>query len=216
MRATVGLLQLLRGDDQPTSAAALRDAIGKAQAEAKAAAARLEALAAKRAEALLTDDDRVLDRIERDLQLATRAADRADLTTAELQRRLAQAAAEENRAELDQVHEVGAAARERGVVLVTKTYPPLAAKLTALAEELVELEAKIAEANTKLERAGDPRRVADIDATARPARPEWGGFRPARLVEQLRLPSAQDGLTMAWPPGIDQWGHPVAPARRTA
>jgi hypothetical protein len=207
----VGLLQLLRGD-QPATSATLRDAITAAQAEAKAAAARLEALAAKRAEALLAEDDWVLDRIERDLQLATRTADRADLATAELQRRLAQAEAEENRAELDAVHQAGTAALARGVTLVTRTYPSLAAKMTALAEELVELEARIAQANKKLERAGDPRRVAAIDPTARPSEP--GGYAQAPLVQQLRLPAVQDGLKMLWPPGVDQWGFAVPPAAR--
>jgi hypothetical protein len=209
----VGLLQLLRGD-QPATSATLRAAIGKAQAEAREAAARLEALAAKRAEALLAEDDRVLDRIERDLQLATRAADRADLATAELQRRLAQAEADENRAELDAAHEVGVGALRRGVELITKTYPPLAVKLKGLAEELVDLEARIAQANEQLERAGDPRRVAAIDATARPRLPEPGGYAPAPLVQQLRLPSVQDGLKMLWPPGVDQWGFAVPPAAR--
>jgi hypothetical protein len=208
----MALLQLLRGD-QPATSAALRDAIGKAQAEAKAAGGRLEALAAARAEALLAEDDPALDRIERDLQLATRAADRVDLAAAELQRRLARAEAEEQRAELDAVHGAAAAALERGVALVTKTYPPLALKLKGLAEELVALEARIAEANRTLEAAGDPRRVAAIDPTARPRPPEPGGYAPAPFTQQLRLPSVQDGLKLLWP-YLDQWGFPVVPTER--
>jgi len=206
----MGLLQLLRGD-HPASSAALRDAITKAQAEAKAATERLEALAGTRAAALLAEDDQALDRIERDLRMATRAADRADLALAELQCRLAQAEADEQRAELDAAHDAAAAALERGVALLTKTYPPLAAKLKGLAEELVELDARIADANEKLERAGDPRRVRAIDATARPS--ELGGYAPAPFVQQLRLPSVQDGLKMLWP-AVDQWGFAVPPAAK--
>src|SRR3954470_15524037 len=83
-----------RPGDAPGSAG-IRAALERAEAEAKAAATRLEALTADRARALIEDDDKGLDRIEAEIGKVRRDLDRADLAAAELQQRLEAAIATE-------------------------------------------------------------------------------------------------------------------------
>lgn len=73
--------------DAPGSAG-IWAAIARADAEAAAAARRLEAPTADRARALVEDDDEGLDRAELSIARARRDLARAELAAAELERRL--------------------------------------------------------------------------------------------------------------------------------
>lgn len=196
-------LKLLKSPE-PTSSATVREALAEATEASLAAGRRVEDLVEQRRRALL-DDEADLDTIERQLQLAQRDADRADLAAAELKERLAAAEQAEQQAVRDKAYDQAEQARLRAVELITRTYPLQAARLKVMADELLVLEVTITEANRKLEAAGDPRRVADLERSARPKRETWGGLTPGRFVDQLRLPSAEDAGRLLWP-HIDAWG----------
>lgn len=208
----MAFLDLLR-TNKPSTSAQLREALSQAEAAAEAGAAKVAAGAEARRTALLGDDDQALDRIEQDLRLAEREADRADLAAAELRQRLAAAEAAEARAALDRVHEEGRAALERGVKLIRNDYLRHALALKALAEELASLEAAITAANEKLEKVGDERRVPALDTTARPRLPGEGLRAP--LWAELRLPSSEHGIYPLHP-AVDAHGFPIPDAQRPA
>jgi hypothetical protein len=192
------LASLLSGGT-PT-AADLKAAAERADTQARAAIARLGELTQQRLDGLLGDaDDKALDRIEAELTRVTRDRDRAEAAAVELWRRHGEAVEAERQAVVDAIHERGQVALRRGVELITKTYPKLAAPLVKLGLELDDLERQVALVNQELRQAGDPRTVADIDQTARP---------PARPADQLAvgftslmvLPSATDRVALAYPP----------------
>lgn len=206
-------LRLLKSPE-PTSSATVREALAEATEASLAAGRRVEDLVEQRRRALL-DDEADLDAIERQLQLAQRDADRADLAAAELKERLAAAEQAEQQAVRDKAYDQAEQARLRAVELITRAYPPLAAKLHGLVAELLAIEDTIAEANRKLEVAGDPRWVADLERSARPKRESWGGFDPGRFVDQLHLPSAEDAGKLLWP-HRDAFGFDVPAAQRVS
>ena len=206
-------LKLLKSPE-PTSSATVREALAEATQAALAAGRRVEDLVEQRRRALL-DDEADLDAIERQLQLAQRDADRADLAVAELKERLAAAEQAEQQAVRDKAYDQAEQARLRAVELITRTYPLQAARLKVMADELLVLEVTITEANRKLEAAGDPRRVADLERSARPKRETWGGLTPGRFVDQLRLPSAEDAGRLLWP-HIDAWGMSMPESQRVS
>ena len=206
-------LKLLKSSE-PSSSATVREALAEATQAALAAGRRVEDLVEQRRRALL-DDEADLDAIERQLQLAQRDADRADLAAAELKERLAAAEQAEQQAVRDKAYDQAEQARLRAVELITRTYPLQAARLKVMADELLVLEVTITEANRKLEAAGDPRRVADLERSARPKRETWGGLTPGRFVDQLRLPSAEDAGRLLWP-HIDAWGMSMPESQRVS
>ena len=206
-------LKLLKSAE-PISSATVREALAEATQAALAAGRRVEDLVEQRRRALL-DDEADLDAIERQLQLAQRDADRADLAAAELKERLAAAEQAEQQAVRDKAYDQAEQARLRAVELITRTYPLQAARLKVMADELLVLEVTITEANRKLEAAGDPRRVADLERSARPKRETWGGLTPGRFVDQLRLPSAEDAGRLLWP-HIDAWGMSMPESQRVS
>lgn len=86
---------LLGSQRPPASVADLEAAIEAAKAEARAAAARREQLAADRAEALVTGTDQDVDRIEGRLRAAEREVERAEAVLEPLGRRLEEARSRE-------------------------------------------------------------------------------------------------------------------------
>lgn len=202
-------LNLLRSS-APASSKTLREALTEAETAAGEAEAEVSALVETRRKALLDGDDKILDRVERDLALAQREADRAELAAIELQQRLAQAEAAEAAAVLDQVHEAGQAALKRGVELIRADYNSLAGKLVALVRELVRLDAEVEAANARLAEAGDPRCVPDIDRTARPQRPPNAPFYQKKVQSQIALPHPSDPYLMLLPAGRDIFGSHVS------
>lgn len=86
---------LLGSSKAPASVADLEQAIEAAKAEARAAAARREQLAADRAEALVTGTDQDVDRIEGRLRAAEREVERAEAVLDPLGRRLEEARSRE-------------------------------------------------------------------------------------------------------------------------
>lgn len=205
----MGILDLLRRDtrDEPTTAAALREAIATAEAESRDTAARLQGLTGARAAALLDEaDDTKLDRIEAEIVQATRHADRIDLAVAELRRRAEQAVADERQAKLDAIHAQGEAAVRRGVELVRKVYPKHARALAAMAEELATLRAEVADVNARLLAAGDPRMLPDLERKARPATMVDGiGQVHLAVTEHLRLPDPEHPDRFLFP-RVDAFG----------
>jgi chromosome segregation ATPase len=206
----MGFLELLRGD-KPAPSAHLREALAEAEAAAEAGAARVAAAVEARRQALLGGDDKILDRVEQEMRRAEREADRADTAAVELRQRLTTAEMAEAQAALDQAHEQGQAALRRGVELVREAYPKLALPLKGLAEELRALDEAVTAANERLARAGDPRQVPAIDATARPQGEHK--FLQDPLWWQLRLPSSEQGLCYLHP-GLTIFGEKVAEAQR--
>ena len=110
------------GEAAPATAAGLLAAAERARDEGAAASARLSDLSARRTEALIGDDDKLLDRIEGEIAKALRDRDRADLAEAELRRRAGEAAAAEEQGRRDGLHRRARAAQAEGVALMTKDY----------------------------------------------------------------------------------------------
>ena len=112
---------------KPVTAAALELALAEAEAAAQAAEATAAEAAQRRAEQLLTADDATLDRVDRDLQLAQRAADKAAMAVEALRQRLATAQEAERQAERDTLYAKGQAALDAGLALYDE-YGELAAR----------------------------------------------------------------------------------------
>jgi hypothetical protein len=201
----VRLLDLVRGT-KPATAAQLREALEAANAERTEAAAALDRLQQRRAELLVDGSERDLDAVEADIRTAQRGLDRLDLVTIQAQEKLREAEEMERRAELDRRHAEGEKALERGLAIYARHWPKHAAALRELAFELMDLESRIEAVNAELVKAGDPRRVAGIDPTARPSPPNSAQRGPG-LVQALRLPSTVDSTKMVYP-ATDCWGTP--------
>lgn len=192
---------LLKRDGETVTA--LSDAIARADQAGRDAVVRLEGLNRQRAEALIADDEKALDKIEREIALATRDLDRSKLALLELNRRLAVARQREHDARLDAIHAEGVKAQETAAKLIATRYRKLAIETATLAAELQQLEATIADVNRRLEVEGDPRRVADPDSVARPQRGDGLPLLPTSIPNGLRLPHPEDGTAFLWPPDRD-------------
>jgi hypothetical protein len=193
------------------TAADLRAAAERADAEAKAASTRLAELTQQRLDGLLGDvDDKALDRVESQLRDVTRTRDRAELKATELWRRHGEAVEAERLATIDAIHAKGQAALDRATKLIRDRYPRLAKPIVELALELDDIEAEVAKVNRQLREAGDPRSIARIDDAARPA------VHPVdRLglgfTDVLALPDAVDRAAMLYPP--QRRGQPMRTGR---
>jgi chromosome segregation ATPase len=204
------ILDLLRGE-KPPNPASLRGALADAEAERGAAVQALDRLQQRHAELLLDGDDRALDTLERDLAQVQRRADRLDLLIMQAQERLREAEAAERQAELDALFARGEALAAEGVELIKKQYPPLARKVLELAERLELIDREIAELNRRLAEAGDPRRVRDYDAEARPVEPAEPQPMPRRRFwAQVELPSSEEWHRMLLPT-TTAYGRPLRP-----
>jgi hypothetical protein len=194
---------LLKRDGE--TPAAIEAAIARAQQAAAEAVARMEELGKRRRAALLADDDKALDAIERDLQLATRDRDRASLAKLELLDRLQAAQKAERQARVDAIHAEGLKARDAAAAIIKGRYRKLSAELVGIAQELQRLDTAVQDVNRRLTAEGDPRRVADVDTVARPQ----SGHLPMMAVPVhagLRLPDPGDSALYVWPPDADVLG----------
>lgn len=163
----------------------------------QAANERLAQLARERTEALLGDDDKVLDRVEAALTATLRDRDRAELAATELRRRHAEALAAEEQARLDALHAAALEAQQRAVTRLHRDYPKIAGQLVKLARELEELGDAIDAANRALTQAGDPRRVEHWEQAARPRAP---GQHLEPFLRLLELPAGDAARGTLWPP----------------
>jgi hypothetical protein len=186
-----------KGSPKPPTAAELEAALAEAEAEATRAEAAAAEAAQRRAEQLLTADEPTLDRVDRELQLAQRAADKAALAVEALRQKLVEAREAERQAGLDAIHREGEAALAAGLAAYAR-YGELAAEVATLAEAMADNCDLIEAANRKLVAAADARRVADLDLTARPEVSAVRQFRVA-LWHQLRLPSTTGPHDFVWP-----------------
>jgi hypothetical protein len=184
------ILELLRRDG-PATAASLREAVAKAEADAVVTSSRLTHLTQARAAALLDEDDGKLDQIEGELTQAQRHADRIDLAVAELNRRAEQAEKDERQARLDAIHARGAAAVRRGVDLICQDYAKHARALAAVAEELVRCRMEVDDVNAKLIAAGDRRHLPDLEREARPTTNVGIGQVLLGVTDYLKLPDPE-------------------------
>jgi hypothetical protein len=193
-------------------AAAIREAIRRAEEAGREAAGRFEELTRQRIDTLLRGDERALDRVEAALREASRDLDRADLAVAELGRRLAEAETAERQALLDQARERGLAATRRAASLTTKEYARLATQLRDVVVEMRAAAQEVAAVNAELEKGGDPRRVPDPDSIARPdgrdGEPTVGDV---PIWARLVLPSPTHRLRYLYP-ATDLWGSALESA----
>lgn len=190
----------------PSTATELAQALDAAREAERTASAEVERLVVERARLLLDGDDRQLDACEGELTKAQRSTDRATLAIEELARRLDAARISERATELDKVHVDGEAALQRAVAIIGKDYVKLAVPMAKLMHELAGLSEVVRLANERLHAAGDARRIADPDQTARPRGPHT--FTPPGLmfVDLVRLPSVDDPVRLLWPPSRDIHG----------
>lgn len=182
---------------KPVTSAELAAALAEAEAEATRAEAAAGEVAGRRATMLLSADDAALDQIERELQLATRAADKAAMAVETLRSKLAAAQEAERISGLDAIFAEGQAALDAGLALY-REYAGLAARLAVIAEGMADRCDEIEAANAKLVKAGDARRIADLDTTARP---EVSDIRQLRLAmwHQLKVPGTTGPHDFLWP-----------------
>ena len=179
------------------TAAELEAALAEAETEAARAETAAAEVAERRAQLLLTADDATLDQVERELQLATRAADKSAMAVETLRTKLAAAQEAERQARLDAIFAEGQRALDAGLAAYTR-YNVLAAEVAQLAETMADRCDQIEAANKKLRDAGDPRRVADLDVAARP---EVSDIQLGRLAlwHQLEVPSGTAPHDWHWP-----------------
>ena len=189
------------------TAAELRAALAEAEAAAEAAERLAAEVAEERAGLLLAADEATLDEVDRRLQLSQRSADKAAAAVAALETRLAEAVEAERVAGLDRLHAEGAEALDDGLAAYA-SYGELAPRIVSLADRMLRARAAIERANEALGQAGDPRRLADLEATARP-RASCGGYPAAALWSVLRLPHPVEPLNLLYPANIDVNGMPV-------
>ncbi len=127
---------------------ALRAALADAEAKHTAAVDRLPELASRRAAALLDDDDKTIDAIERDQVATLREVDRLSAAIQELHRRIADADAEADKARQvarrDEAERAGAEAER----LLRHEYLPRAEELAAVLAKIHGLESQVDAFNT--------------------------------------------------------------------
>ena len=203
---------LLRADK--AGPAGIRAAMERAEAEARAASARLDGLTAQRARGRWsrTTTRRSTGSRPR-LAKARRDLDRAELAAEELKRRLVEAEAAERQAALDAAFERGEAAHRRAVELVGE-YGALVPRVRAILEELERLDRAIVAVNAELDSGRDGRRVPEPDRTARPQTTPVS-LAQSRDLRQLVLPSSTDPYRLAFP-ARTVFGELVAEADRPA
>ena len=186
-----------KGSPKPPTAAELEAALAEAETEAARAETAAAEVAERRAQLLLTADDVTLDLVERELQLATRTADKSAMAVETLRTKLAAAQEAERQARLDAIFAEGQRALDAGLAAYTR-YSSLAAEVAQLAETMADKCDEIEAANKKLRDAGDPRRIQDLDITARP---EVSDIQTGRLAlwHQVQLPSGEFPADWLWP-----------------
>jgi hypothetical protein len=195
--------------------AGLEAAIARASQAATDADAKLADLAKRRRAAIVSDDDKLCDRLDEDIRLTTRDRDKAVEAGLALDEQLAEARQREHQAVVDGLHERAVKARDAAAEILRTKYAKAARAIVAAAEELKRLDAEREALNTRLRQAGDSRQVGSPDEVARPARG------PAKLIAEpvyrlLRVPDPADGTLMAWPAGQDIFGGPALRQDRAA
>jgi hypothetical protein len=129
---------------------ALRAALAEAEAKYTAAVDRIPDLTNRRAAALLDDDDKTVDAIERDQAATLREADRLEAAITELQRRLVAAEADADKARQvarrDEAERAGAEAER----LLREHYIPKAEELAAVLAKIHDLECRVDAFNSAL------------------------------------------------------------------
>jgi hypothetical protein len=193
--------------------AGLEKAIERAAAAAAEADAKLADLAKRRRAAIVSDDDKLCDKLDEDIRLATRDRDKALEAGLALGERLAEAKRREHQAKVDAVFAEGERAREKAVGVTRGAYAKAARAIVAAATEIEGALAAIDDVNRRLAVLGDPRRLGDPDAAARPQR----GPIPLMAVPipgGLRVPDPADSSRMLWPEGDALTARYVPPQQR--
>jgi hypothetical protein len=191
----------------------LEQALARASSAATDADARISELTRRRREAIVSDDDKLCDKLDEDIRLATRDRDKAIEAGLALGERLAEAKQRERQTQRDAIHAEGEKAREKAIGITRGAYAKAARAIVAAAAELERLGATIDDVNLQLAQLGDPRRIADPDAEARP---QHGPIplAAAPIPAGLRVPSASDSSRMLWPEGDAFAARYVPPQQR--
>lgn len=182
---------------KPPTAAELREALAQAKGEAASTEEAAAELALARASQLLVGTESELDEADRKLQLAQRAADRSAVAVEALTAKLAAAEAAERQAELDRVFGEGKAALDEAISLYKK-YEELAKQVAAVVDRIPECRAIVDRVNGDLAKAGDARRLPDLDTEARPCVSDIQQLRTP-LWHQVVLPSGFFPHDYHWP-----------------
>lgn len=141
------------------TAAQMREARGQINvAELQAA---IDALNAKRREALLTGSDIEVRAIEADLEKARLAFDRASVAAEELDRQIAEAESAESEAAFNARYQAAVTARNAAMAKIESDYAAGATLILRAVEAVVKANALVAEVNADLYK--DDRGLPDID-----------------------------------------------------
>jgi hypothetical protein len=184
------------GQKRQRTAAELAHAIPQAEAERDRLAGEHDALAAKRAAALLDSDDSAVDRVEAQQAQTLREIDRVELVIDELRRRVTAAEAREQQAACDALYERGLAA-QRAQAALLKRYGSLADQLCRLLLEVNDTHAELLAANASLAKAGDPRHVEGGERALSTA-PYTSDA--SHLSRNVKLPDPLNAAQYHWPP----------------
>jgi hypothetical protein len=194
---------------KPATAAELAVALSEAAAEAAHAEGTAADIAERRAGMLLTADDATLDRIEHELRLAQRAADRTAAAVEVLRGRLAQAEEGERQGALNAVYSKGTLLLRNGVDLYQR-YDKLARELAELVEQISDTDDAIRAVNAELAALGDPRSIADLD---REARPRTGAEQGLALWLETEVASGTEANAYHWRLSASRNLEEVPPSR---
>jgi hypothetical protein len=188
------LKNLLRAD-QRASAAALREEIGKLEAEAPASRARLEELRAKRPSVLVTGTEKERAGIRSAILAAEDEADAIDTAVAMLRTRLAEVERKERDAEINARLDRLAELRTKIVERFRTEYAPAVDRIIALCVDVRAFEESAAQLNAEARAAGIAR---EIESAFRAA---VGPSQVARdFTREIVLVSASDSTSRVWPP----------------
>jgi chromosome segregation ATPase len=189
----MSILELLRrpGEGVEMLEAKLKEISGRLPG-LRQAVAELEA---RRSSALLTEDDRAVERIEVEVAKARRDHDRAVVAQAEIERRIAAMRAEAEKVRLDRLRADAERRAREAAEGFRKAYATHAARIVEVCEELEKADAEVQRANDVLARSG---RVGDVVLTARErvSFVSATGWRldPLALTSLCRWPGVHSGI----------------------
>jgi uncharacterized coiled-coil protein SlyX len=191
------------------SATSIRSALNEIDMEALER--RVEGLEGRRADALLDDDDKAIDRLDAEIAAAQRDVERAFAAKERLEARLREAEGAEAEAARKHSYEEAQRLRKKAVEALEKRYAKAADEIVAIVKEVAAAEAAISAANRDLPQGAGKLRSAEhmvrglpsdpqevIDRKKLPPRwfyvspPSWGAVEDD-LVDQIEV--AADGKT---------------------
>jgi DNA repair exonuclease SbcCD ATPase subunit len=178
------------------TAAELRQALG--EIDVTAAQQAVDALEAERSKLLLTGSDDDLGSVEQRLGAAAVRLERAHAQTRELQRRVDEADAAENRAAIDRERDRAEAEAAACAAELKRSYPKLATQLVGLLRRLHAAEEAVTKVNRALYETGRlTESLSPVEPRALPVAPNL--YAPAYSVLKHTQLRELDGVAPGWP-----------------